>query len=356
MAAKDLRELLYCLDNAVGVSGYESSVSDLLKEEMEGFSDEWFEDALGNQFFIKNGEKDFCVLISAHMDELGFMVSFIEDSGIVRFVPLGLHDDRMVIDQDLTIHTEKGDVFGITGGKPAHILKGDEKMKTMEIPDLFIDVGTTSKEETEKLGVQLGDLISFNRPGYFLNDGPVYTGKSVDDRSGVAIMVEVMRRLYKENIDNVGVCALGSVQEELGIRGAGVAAHRIKPDVAIVLDVTLAGGTPGIEPHQICVRLGDGAAVKLFDWAPGMGMIGNAVPKKLSGDLIKVAEENGIKYQRDVLMDGATDGWSISLAGDGVLTGGISIPSRYIHSAVGVVDIKDMEACVDLLVEYIKSL
>ena len=356
MKANNLSELLAVFDNALGVTGYEEEVAAALKEEMEGYYDEWSEDALGNQTFFRKGKNDTKMLLCAHMDELGFMVSFVEDTGMVRFVPLGLHDDRMVIDQDLTIHTEKGDVQGITGGKPAHILTEEEKMKTMVIPSLFIDVGTSSREETEKLGVRAGDLISFNRAGYFLNGGTVYTGKAVDDRSGIAIMVEVMRRLQKDGADNVSVYAVGSVQEELGLRGAGVAAHRIKPDVALALDVTLAGGTPGFEPHEIPIKLGGGASIKLFDWSPGLAMLGNAVPKKLSGALIKIAEENNIKYQREILMQAATDGWSISLAGDGVLTGVISIPSRYIHSAVGVVDLCDMEACVELIVQYVKSL
>ena len=356
MKANNLGELLAVLDNVTGVTGYETDVSAVLKEEMEGYYDEWSEDALGNQIFLKKGKKDIKVMLSAHIDELGFMVSFIEDSGMIRFVPLGLHDDRMVIDQDLTIHTEKGEVYGITGGKPAHILTDEERMKTMEIPNLFIDVGTTSKEETEELGVRIGDLVSFNRAGYFLNGSTIYTGKSVDDRSGAAIMVEVMRRLQKEGVDNVNVYAVGSVQEELGIRGAGVAAHRIKPDVALALDVTLAGGTPGFEAHEIPIKLGAGAAIKLFDWSPGLSMMGNAVPKKLSNELIRIAEENNIKYQREVLMHAATDGWTISLSGEGVVTGVISIPSRYIHSAVGVVDIKDLEACAELIFRYIKSL
>ena len=356
MAAKNLSELLVSFDNAIGITGYETEISRILKEEMEGYYDDWFEDVIGNQIFVNKGKTDKKIMLAAHIDELGFMVSFIEDSGMVRFVPLGLHDDRMVIDQDLTIHTEKGDVFGITGGKPAHILTEEEQSKTMKIASLFIDVGTSSKEETEKLGVQVGDVISFNRKGFFLNGSTVYSGKAVDDRSGTAIMVEVMRRLKKEKIDNITVYAVGTVQEELGVRGAGVVAHRIKPDIAIAFDVTLAGGTPGFEPHEIPIKLGGGAAIKIFDWAFPYSFGGNAVPKKLSGALIKIAEEHKIKYQREVLMQAMTDAAAISLAGDGVLSGAISIPSRYIHSAVGVVDIKDMEACVELVVQYIKSL
>ena len=356
MIAKDLKELLVVFDNALGISGHESDISVKLKEEMGGCYDDWYEDALGNQIFFRKGKKDTRVLLAAHIDELGFMVSFIEDDGTVRFIPVGYHDDRMVIDQDLMIHTYKDGVSGVTSGKPSDLMKEEEKDKVIKIADLFIDVGTQSKKETEKLGVKIGDFVSFDRTGRFLNESSVYTGKSVDDRSGVAVMVEVMRRLKKEKADNVCVYALGSVQEELGIRGAGVAAHRIKPDVALAIDVTLAGGVPGIEPRQIPVRLGGGAAIKLFDWAPGAGGIGNAVPKRLTDALIKTAEKNNIKYQREVLMEVGTDAWAISLAGDGAMAGAVSIPSRYVHSAVGLVDLKDMEACVELIVHYIKSL
>lgn len=356
MAAKNLTELLVMFDNTLGISGDEHEMAEKLKEEMEGFYDEWSEDPLGNQIYYKKGKKPFNVLIAAHMDELGFMVTFIEDDGMIRFIPVGLHDDRMVIDQDLVIHTDSGAVHGITGAKPSHVLTEEERHKTIEIKDLFIDIGASSKKETEEKGVKVGDLVSFDRVGHFLNGTDVYTGKAVDNRSGCAIMVEVMRRLKKEKIDNVGVYAVGVVQEELGIRGAGVAAHRIKPDVALALDVTLAGGTPGLELRQVPVKLGAGAAIKLFDWAPEVNLMGNSVPKKLTNALIRIAEENKIPYQREILMGGATDAWSISLSGDGVLTGAISIPSRYIHSAVGVVNLKDMEACVELAVQYIKSL
>ncbi|MCL1808325.1 MAG: hypothetical protein FWG42_00990 [Clostridiales bacterium] len=353
---KNLRELLACFDNAIGVSGHEAEIAAKLKEEMEGFYDDWFEDALGNQIFFRKGKKDTKVLLAAHMDELGFMVSFIESDGTVRFIPIGLHDDRMAINQDLTIHAASGDVHGVTSGRPTDYLNEDEKTKITKIDDLFIDVGASNKHDADGLGIKIGDFISINRSGYFLNGSTVYTGKSVDDRSGLAVMTEAMHRLYSDSACNACVYALGSVQEELGIRGAGTAAHRIRPDVALAIDVTLAGDAPGAEPRHAQVKLGGGAAVKFFDWAPNSAFIGNAVPKRLTDALIKTAEENNIKYQREVLMDAGTDAWAISLAGDGAMAGAVSIPSRYIHSAVGTVDLNDMEACVELIVQFVKSL
>ena len=353
---KSLADLLVKLDNIVGVAGDEGLVAEAIREEMAGCYDSHYEDALGNNVFVKKGARDdFKVMLCAHMDELGFLVNYIEDSGLVRFVPVGFHDDRLVIDQDLTIHTSKGPVYGVTGGKPAHILTPEEQQKTVPIAQLFIDVGTSSRQETEELGVRVGDFITFNRTGFFLNGGKVYTGKAVDDRSGCTVMVEVMRRLKGERVAPT-VYAVASVQEELGIRGAGPAAFGIKPDVALALDVTLSGGTPGVELKDVAIQLGKGAAIKFYDWAPKFAMIGNAVPKKLTKRLVEVAEEHKIPYQREVLMDAGTDGWSISISGSGVMTGVISIPSRYIHSAVGTVHLDDLESAVNLIVHYIKEL
>lgn len=350
-----LADLLVKLDKVVGVSGDESLVAEAIRAEMSGYYHEHYEDALGNNVFIRKGKRDdLKLMLSAHMDELGFLVNYIEESGMVRFVPVGYHDDRMIIDQDLVIHTGDGPIYGITGAKPAHILTEEERKKVIPLSDIFIDVGTSERKETEKLGVKIGDFVSFNRTGYFMNGGKVFSGKSVDDRSGCAVMVEVMKRLKDEDIIPT-IYAVASVQEEIGIRGAGVAAYTIKPDVALALDVTLSGGTPGVEIKDVSIQLGKGAAIKFYDWAPHNGNIGNAVPKKLTGKLVELAEANGIQYQREVLMNAGTDGWSISLSGNGVLTGVISIPSRYIHSAIGTVHMDDMENAVRLIISYIKQ-
>jgi putative aminopeptidase FrvX len=349
----NLPELLGRLDAVSGVSGDESAVADVIAAELAGHHDRHESDALGNHFFVRTGAEGApTVMLCAHMDELGFIVQHVEDEGFLRIAPIGFHDDRMVIDQDLRIHGRNGPVDGVTGAKPAHVLTPEEAKQAIPLAEMFVDVGTSSRAETEELGVRVGDNATFARAAGVLNGTRVFTGKAVDDRSGCAVMIEVMRRLPKD----VGgtVWATAAVQEEIGIRGAGPAAARIVPDVALAIDVTLCGDTPGIEFSRLPIRLGKGPAVKYFDWAPAAGY-GSAVPRRLTNRLEEVADSAGVEYQREVLMGGATDAWGIALSGTGVLTGCISIPSRYIHSAVGCVHLDDIEGAIQLIVAFIED-
>jgi len=288
------------------------------------------------------------------MDELGFVVQHVEDEGFVRIAPVGYHDARMVVDQDLRIHGSKGPVDGVTGAKPAHVLPPEEAKKAIPIDQLHVELGTASREATEELGVRVGDLVTFARAGTALNATRVFTGKAVDDRAGCAVMVEVMRRL-SERPAAATVVAVAAVQEELGIRGAGPAAARVKPDVGLAIDVTLCGDTPGMEFSRVPIKLGRGPAIKYFDWAPEMGY-GSAVPRRLTDRLERAADAAGVAYQREVLMGGATDAWGIAASNTGVLTGCVSVPSRYIHSAVGCVHLDDVEGAVDLILAFIEDM
>jgi putative aminopeptidase FrvX len=291
-------------------------------------------------------------MLCAHMDELGFVVQHIEDGGFVRIAPIGFHDDRMVIDQDLRIHGRKGPVDGVTGAKPAHVITPEEAKQAIRLDEMFVDLGTSSRDETEGLGVGVGDRVTFARAAGMLNGTRVFTGKAVDDRAGCAVMIEVMRRLRPDVAATVWGTA--AVQEEVGIRGAGPAAVHVRPDVALAIDVTLCGDTPGIEFSRLPIGMGKGPAVKYFDWAPSAGY-GSAVPRRLTTRLEEVAEAAGIEYQREVLLGGATDAWGIALSGTGVLTGCISVPSRYIHSAVGCINVDDVEGAIQLIVAFIEN-
>jgi putative aminopeptidase FrvX len=348
-----MEDLLTRLDQAVGVSGDEAAVARVIAEELEGHCETHESDALGNHFFTRpGGDGAPTVMLCAHMDELGFIVQHVDDEGFVRLAPVGYHDPRMVVDQDLRIHGAKGPVDGVTGTKPAHVLPAEEAAKAIPIEDLHVDLGTTSREETDGLGVRVGDLVTFARPAGVLNGGRVFTGKAVDDRAGCAVMVEAMRRLPAD----VGATVVGvaAVQEELGIRGAGPAAARVKPDIALAIDVTLCGDTPGMDFARLPIRLGKGPAIKYFDWAPAMSF-GSAVPRRLTDRLERAAAAAGIEFQREVLMGGGTDAWGIAGSGTGVLTGCVSVPSRYIHSAVGVVHLDDVDRAADLIVAFIRD-
>jgi len=351
-----LLNTLYNLDNAFGVSGDETDVAEVLKAEMEGLYDEHMTDALGAQYFIKYGKnRDKKILFSAHMDEIGFIINYIEDEGFLRFLPVGYHDDRMAVNQDMIIKTEhNGFIRGFTGSKPAHIMTEEDHEKVQKIEELFVDVGTNSREETEALGIRPGDYMTFAREGYVLNNGRYYTGKAIDDRAGCAVMVEMLRRLKGIETENT-IVMVGSVQEEVGIRSGSPMMTNIDPDVMIALDVTITGDVPGIEARQCSQAMGKGPGVKFYDWDPVLGATGNNVPRKLTSAIISLAEKNGIPYQREVFTGGGTDAWSSAIAGKGYLAGGICIPQRYMHTAVGTVDLEDLENTVKLALEFAKN-
>ncbi|KQL49559.1 hypothetical protein AN963_07435 [Brevibacillus choshinensis] len=350
-----LTQYLIDLDAIHGVSGDEERVAAYMKEQIIPFAQEHFEDPLGNHYFVKKGkDPDFKLMLAAHMDEIGFIVSHIDEKGFVYFLPVGYHDSRMVINQVLTIQTETGFVRGITGSKPAHVVTNEEAQRAIPLDQLHLDLGTTSRRETLALGVQVGDYITFDRVGQLLNGTKVFSGKSVDNRSGCAVLIEVMKRLADKQITPT-VYGVASVQEEVGLRGAGPAAYAVQPDICLAIDVIFAGGTPGMDERISPVILGAGPAIMMYDWTPSNGH-GNNVPKKLTRKLIQTAEKNAIPYQREVVLNGGTDAWAMSLAGKGALSGCISLPSRYIHSATGIVHMDDLEQAVQLLVAFVEEL
>ncbi|GED66762.1 peptidase M42 [Brevibacillus reuszeri] len=351
---KRLEKWLTELDAIPAVAGDEERVAAYLREQLHDEVDEYQSDALGNQIFIRKGsDPNLKVMLCAHMDEIGFIVNYVDERGFIMFLPVGGHDSRMVINQVLEIHTEKGVVKGVTGAKPSHIVTAEEAKLAIPLSELYLDVGTSSRAETEGLGVMIGDFITFSREGQFLNGGKVFTGKAVDNRSGCAVMLEVMKRLAGKAL-TASVYAVGSVQEEVGMRGAGPAAFSIQPDVALAIDVALTGGTPKIEEKTIPLTLGGGPVILFYEWVTD-NWAGSSVPKKLTRKLVQTAEKNQIPYQRGVYLNCVTDTYSISLAGKGTIAGCISVPSRYIHSATGLVHMDDLENAVQLIVAFIES-
>lgn len=356
MSRESILQTLMNLDNEYGVSGDETAVAAVLRKEMEGLFDEYIEDPMGNQMFIKYGKnRDKKLVFSAHMDEIGYIINYIEPNGIARFFPVGYHDDRTAINQDMVVITDDGSkVYGVTGSKPAHIMDPEDHEKVIKIEDLYVDFGTESAEETRALGVEIGCYMAFAREGYVLNGGKYYTGKSIDDRAGLAVLVEALKALKDEELEYTVVMA-GTTQEEVGMRAGGPVANRLNPELFIALDVTLTGGTPGVDESKCSCLMGKGPAVKYFDWDAILGATGNNVPRKLTNKIINVAKKHNIPFQREVITGGGTDAWSASMAGGSCLAGGISIPQRYMHTAVGTVNLDDLEMTVDLLVNFIKE-
>ena len=338
-------EVLEKLSNANGVTGREDEVRDLMKKYLKPYVDEVREDRLGNLITFKKGSKDApTVMLAAHMDEIGLMIKNIKKKGFLQFTKIGGIDDRILLAQKLIVHTDKGPLTGVTGSKPVHIQTEAEKKKVIEADRLFIDIGARDKEEAEKMGVQVGDVVSFDTKFARIGDN-VVLGKAFDDRVGCAIMIETLSRL--QNVD-CNVYAVGTIQEEVGLRGATIAAFQVEPDVGIALDASVAGDTPGVGEGDAPAKMGEGPVLTVAD----AGLI--AHPKVLRL-LIDSAKENKIPYQLETGIRGATDASKIALSREGVPSGVISVPARYIHSPAAILDLNDAEKAVKLAVAAIEN-
>jgi endoglucanase len=279
-------------------------------------------------------------MAAAHMDEIGFMVSYISDSGFLYFVPLGGFDPKTLTAQRVIVHGRR-DLIGVMGSKPIHIMNDDEKRKPPRIEDFYIDVGLPGDEVKEL--VRIGDVVTRERD--LAAVGELINGKSFDDRVGVFVMIEAMKALSASRMD---IWAVASSQEEVGVRGATVAANRVEPDVGIALDVTLANDVPFAQKHQAITELGKGTAIKAFD----SSIIANW---KLVDFMRETCAERGIPYQLEVLPRGGTDAGAMQRAGRGAAAGCISVPSRYVHSVIEMIHPKDVQASIDLLVALMET-
>jgi len=340
-----LVDILEKLSNANGVTGREGEVRDLMKQYLKPYVDEIREDRLGNLIAFKKGNKDApSVMLAAHMDEVGLMIKNIKKKGFLQFTEVGGIDDRLLLAQKVIVHTDKGPLNGVVGSKPPHIQTEEERKKVIDADKLFIDVGAKDTEEAEKMGVQVGDVVSFDTKFVRISEN-VVLGKAFDDRVGCAIMIETLRRLQKVDCN---VYAVGTIQEEVGLRGATIAAFQVAPDVAIVLESTVAGDMPGVEEGKAPAKIGEGPVLTVAD----AGLI--AHPKVLRL-LIDSAKENKIPYQLETGIRGSTDAARISLSREGVPSGVIAVASRYIHSPAAILDLDDAEKTVKLAVAAIRK-
>ncbi|WP_346708634.1 hypothetical protein [Massilistercora timonensis] len=350
MDREQVKEMLCSLHEVAGISGRESNVGEKMRQLLEGCYDDFFVDTLGNYFFVKKGKGNKKIMLSAHMDEIGFLVSDIWDDGYVSFVPVGMHEPCLTLNQVLTIHTRNGKVEGVTGMPPVH--QGKHDYGNISYKELKLDVGTHSKEETESLGIRPGDMIT-NERGYRILNKHIFSGKAVDNRAGCAAAIGVMR-LLKDKETEYDVYCCGSVMEEMGVKGSGPAAELIKPDIAICFDVCFGASGKEMDANNRRNYLGDGPVIMLYDWN-NTSCLGNIVPPDLADELTKTAENQRIPYQIGVTMNCGTDAALISLSGTGVKTAGIGIPNRYMHSAVGTVDLDDIYNASCLIAEWIQN-
>jgi endoglucanase len=341
-----LNENLEKLSNACGVTGRENEVRELMIQLMKPYADEIVVDKLENVIAIKKGKSTAPkIMLAAHMDEVGLMVKTITKEGFLQFTKMGGIDDRILPAQKVTVFSRKRAFPGIIGSKPPHIQKEDERKKVMAFDELFIDIGAESKEDALALGVAVGDPVGFDIK-YVQLGRDVVMGKAFDNRAGCVAMIETLKMLEKTDYT---VCAVGTVQEEVGLRGAATAAFGVDPDLAIALDVTVAGDTPGIREFDTSTKIGKGPALSISD----SGLITH--PKVLQW-LLDSAEEEKIPYQIEAGLMGSTDAARIYLTRQGIPSGNISIATRYIHSPVSVLCLKDIENAAKLTVAAIQRI
>ncbi len=340
-----VNELLKKLSNAHGVSGSEGSVFSLIKKELKGSVDEIREDAMGNLIAIKRGNK-FKVMLAAHMDEIGLMVKYIDEKGFLRFVALGGWYGPTLYNQRVVLHGSKGPCMGVIGGKPPHMMDEEERKKGVKVDDMFIDVGAQNKGDVEELGIDIGTPVTIDREFAALANNRV-TGKAFDNRAGVAMLIKTLKAVETP----FTIYGVFTVQEEVGLKGARTSAYALDPDIAIATDVTIPGDHPGIEMKDAAVEMGKGPVITIVD-ASGRGLIANRNVVKWLG---KAAEEHSIPVQVEVGSGGTTDATAIHLTKAGIPSTTLSIPSRYIHSPVEVLDVQDIEAGVALLVAALKT-
>lgn len=327
------------LCNAHGPVGYEGEVRDLIKKEIKPYVDEIKVNVMGNILVHKKG-KGPKVLVDAHMDEVGFIITGYNDDGTLKFSPLGGVNAKAAPCKVLYIGENR--LVGVIGLKPIHLQNKAERTKGLTYKDYCIDIGSNSKEETKKL-VELGDYAIFSTEYGDFGEG-LMKGKAFDDRMGCAILVE----LLKENYD-CDLYASFSVQEEVGDRGALSSAFEVEPDIGVALEGTICADMPSVPKHLRATEIGKGPAISMMDKT-------SIFDYELTNSIIKVAEEESIPYQRRKATAGGNDAGAMVSTKDGARVVTVSVPCRYIHSAISVASKDDFNNTVKLMKAWLKSL
>ncbi|HJJ93780.1 MAG TPA: M42 family metallopeptidase, partial [Methanocorpusculum sp.] len=307
--------------------------------------DEIKTDRMGNLIAVKKGD-DFKIMLAAHMDEIGLMVQYIDEKGFIRFVGVGGWYNPVLVSQRVILHGEKGDIPGVLGMKPPHVMEEADRKKPIELANLFIDVGAHSAEEVEAMGITVGTTVTIDRD-YQPLAGTVVTGKALDNRVGCAMLIGALKEMESKHT----IYAVFTVQEEVGLKGAKTAAFSLNPDVAIATDVTIPGDSPGIERRKAPVFMGEGPVVVMVS-ASGRGHL--ADPRMVDW-LKKTAKKHDIKIQIEVGDGGNTDASAINFERGGIPSVPVSVPARYIHSPVEVIDLKDLQGAIELLRLAVKT-
>ncbi len=340
-----------------GVPGREERVRDLIKKEIKGLFDSTTTDSMGSLICTRKAtrktagrKKPTRVMVAAHMDEIGFYVRHVDENGFVWINPAGGFDARNLFSRRVLVCTGKGDFEGVLnpGGRPVHIASPEDRMKVPEINEFFIDLGMDPKEVAKK--VQIGDFIVMHEP--FVEQPNALVSKAIDNRFACYVAIEAIRKLSRaKGALGRHACEIViafTTQEEVGLRGAQVAANQVNADVGIGLDVTLGCDTPGVPTTQRVTKRGDGAALVVQD----SSMIAN---HELVDELCTVARKHRIKHQRAILPRGGADGAAIQRAGSGARCATLAAGTRYIHTVTESMDKNDLQASVDLLAAWLAT-
>ena len=352
------------LCNSFGPSGFEKEPARMVRDYVGRHSDEVFSDNLGSLLFTKKGSVDRpVVLLPAHVDEIGFIVSSVNELGYLTFNPLGDWFDQVLLGQRVRVRTARGMVPGVIAAKPPHLLPPEVRSKVVPQNRMFIDVGASNEDEAKAMGIRMGNPIvpdsSYKtiRKKVFSNgrttgSDTIAIGKAFDNRSGIFIVAEVVRILKEDRIRHPNsVVGAATTQEEVGLRGARTTANLVKPDVCLTIDVDLAGDVPGIEDKDAPTKMGLGPSVTTYDssMVPNQGLL----------ELVEeVADHAKIPYQLSQTGGdgGATDAGIIHISNAGCPSVVIGVPMRHMHSHVGMMSLADVENTVRLLVEVVKRL
>jgi endoglucanase len=346
----DTLQMLKDLTDAPGVPGQEGPVRDVMARYLAPHGELMY-DNLGSIVAMSRGKHagDDAprVLVAGHMDEVGFMVTLITDEGFLKFQTLGGWWEQVMLAQRVTVRTRKGELTGVFGSKPPHILTADERKKMVDKSEMFIDIGVMNKQEALDAGVRPGDPIIPVCEFTQMANPKMLLAKAWDNRFGCAVAVQTLA-LLADNHPNI-LYSGATVQEEVGLRGAGTLTNMVKPDIAISVDVGIAGDTPGIKKHEAQSKMGDGPIILIYD--------ASLIPSlKLRNFFIDVAEDEKIPYQFDTVAAGGTDGGRMQLSHSGAPTINIGVPARYIHSATSMIHLDDLNNASRLVAAVVKRL
>ena len=331
--------LLETLCNASGPTGFEGDIRKIIIDEVKPYVDEIKVDTMGNVIVHKSG-KGKKVLVDAHMDEVGFIITGFNKDGTLRFAALGGVNSKIIPSKVVLIGDKK--IPGVIGVKPIHLQGKDERKNGLTYKDCAIDIGAKDDEEARSI-VDLGDYVVFNVSFEEFGEGLI-KGKAFDDRMGCYLLIEALKESY--DCDLYGVFA---VQEEIGDRGSYAASYNIMPDIGVALEGTICADMPSVPSYQSATTVGLGPAISIMDAT-------SIFNDDIANDIIKVAEKENIKYQRRRAVAGGNDAGAISMVGNGAKVATISVPCRYIHSSISVASKEDIDNGIKLLKAYLKTL